>query len=156
MPWRWELYDVTETRTLQELKDKYGDATTKKQTKEAMLEQATQQYEVIWDQTCQTLHEAKACIDRLQASALRPTTLSEIDYINLQIEAEKSKAASGWQSRVQFYEMARHRAELEASVAQGKLSPDFVLPRPKIAVHPDSESFIWRIWRRLIQKWRGK
>jgi hypothetical protein len=121
-----------------------------------MLEQAAAQYEVTWDRTCNCVKEVKASIDRLHASALRPATMSEIYYIDLQIETEKNQAASGWQSRVEFYQTARRRAQLEGEVAQGTFSPDSVLSLPKITVHPDSQEFFSRIWTRLVRKFQVK
>jgi hypothetical protein len=47
MPWRWELYEIVETRTLKELQQKYGDASEQKQTRGKMLVNARQQYDAI-------------------------------------------------------------------------------------------------------------
>jgi hypothetical protein len=151
MQWRWEVYEVREPRTLRELKDKYGDATAKKQTKEKMLEQATIQYEATWSRTCHSVKEVKDSINRLHASALRPTTMSEIDYIDLQMETEKNQAASGWKSRVEFYQTARCLAQLERDVAEGTFNPGSVLSLPEITVHPDSQKFFSRILTRLVR-----
>jgi GTPase SAR1 family protein len=157
MPWRWELYEVVETRTLEGLKARYGDATQKKQTKEQMLDNAGKQYIELWEKTGRQMDQARECVNLLQSIAARPVVLSEIDYVELQIEGEKRRAQFGWQQRVQWLEEVLQRAKLMKSIYEGKgidqqLPPDGRLPFTMQDPTPEAQGF----FRRLIDKLRSK
>jgi hypothetical protein len=154
MSWRWELYEDVETRTLDALKAKYGDATAKKQTAEAMIARAEQEYIEMWKQTDEKLTHARGCVSLLQQIAARPTPLSDIDYIELQIEGEKQRAQLGWQDRVRFLEEVLARAKLMKTLVEGKES---VLPQARLDTLSQSQDpFLKRFWGGIVAKLRRR
>lgn len=132
MPFRWEAYEVEEERTLEELKQKYGDAKSKKQTRKKMLENAQNEYKRIWDSTSQLLNQCKNCVIRLQQIALRPIALSEIDYIKLQIEGEKQRCEPGWNIRVKWLEELLEQQKLIEKICQGNEKD--IMPHQKVQI----------------------
>jgi hypothetical protein len=153
MPWRWELFEVEEQRTLNELKEKYGDASNKKQSREKMLENAEQQYVDIWERTHEKVTMAKDCLNLLRDIAARATPLSEVDYIELQIEGEKSRALPGWQARVEFLNEILERSKLLKAVVEGKEAS--IMPPARVPSgdrSPESQSFIQRLCSKL-RRW---
>jgi hypothetical protein len=153
MPWRWELYEVEETRTLDELKQKYGDASTKKQTREEMLASAEQQYIDIWERTQQHVSQARECLNQLRRIAARATPLSEVDYIELQIEGEKFRADVGWQQRVEFLHEVLERSRLLKAIAEGTEAA--MLPSARMpSGNRSPESQVW--YKRLFARLRRK
>lgn len=120
MPFRWETYEEEEERTLEELKQKYGDAKSKKQTREKMLNNAKCEYRKSWELTYQLLIKCKNCVIRLQEIALRPIALSESDYIQLQIEGEKENAQPGWDNRVKWLEELLKQQKLLEAIYHGQ------------------------------------
>jgi hypothetical protein len=146
MPWRWELYEVEESRTLEELKAKYGDASAKKQSRKKMLDSAEKQYIDIWERTRQLVGKARDCVNLLRKIAARATPLSEIDYLELQIEGEKFRAQAGWQSRVEFLTEILERAKLMKNLVQGDDSA--ILPAPRVppsVQFDESRTFLQRL-----------
>jgi hypothetical protein len=133
-PWRWELHEVQEERTHEELKAKYGDASAKKQSTEQMLESAEKQYLEIWERTHLQVQWARECVNRLRQIAARPTPLSEIEFVEMQIEGEKQRAEFGWQTRVVFLEEVLQAAKMMKSLVEesgtGLLPPQQVRPGP--------------------------
>jgi hypothetical protein len=150
MPWRWELYEVEEERTLQELKTKYGDATAKKQTREKMLESARKQYDEIWERTRTQVACARDCVNLLRTIAARTAPLSEVDYIRLQIEGEKNRAEAGWQDRVRFLEQVLERATMMKAFVEGTEASILPPRRPAGGSSlPGSDGWFQRFSRRL-------
>ena len=119
MQFRWEVYEVEEERTLNELKQKYGDAKSKKQTTKKMLDNAKNEYKKLWESTTQLANKCKNCLDRLHEIALMPIALSEIDYIKLQIEGEKQRCQPGWENRVKWLEELIEQQKLIEAISQG-------------------------------------
>lgn len=74
------------------------------QSSKQMLENAKNEYEKIWELTSKQLTKCKNCVVRLLQIALKPITLSEIDYIKLKIQEEKQTHSQGWLQRVKWLE----------------------------------------------------
>lgn len=123
MPFRWDVYEVEEERTLNELKQKYGDAKSKKQTREKMLDNAQNEYKKIWGLTSQQVNKCKNCVSRLHEIALRPIALSEIDYIKLQIEGGKQRCQPGWENNVKWLEKLLEQQKLIEAIDEGNENP---------------------------------
>lgn len=153
MQWRWELYEVEESRTLQELKDKYGDASSKKQTREKMLASAEQQYIDIWDRTERQVESARNCLNLLRQIAARAAPLSEVDYIELQIEGEKSRAQLGWQQRVGFLNETLERSKLLKAIAEGNEASVMPSARTPSGTHSvESQTFFQSLLSKLRRR----
>ena len=97
---RFEVHYVKEKRTEEDLKRKYFDAMSGKSVHESMMENIVVQLKAIHLQVMETIEKARQCLRRLDEIALRPNPLSETDYLELLIEAEKREAKPGWMERV--------------------------------------------------------
>ena len=71
------------------------------------------------------IQQAHSCIQNLDRIALKPNPLSQVQYIELLIEAEKSDPRPGWQDRVQQYERAKKAAEIMTHI-KGKTMEAFL------------------------------
>ena len=54
--------------------------------------------------------EAKENMQHLDEIALKPTPLTEVEYIDLLIESEKQEAKPGFQQRIKYYENIKQQA----------------------------------------------
>ena len=54
--------------------------------------------------------EAKESMQHLDEIALKPTPLTEVEYIDLLIESEKQEANPGFQQRIKHYENIKQQA----------------------------------------------
>ena len=66
MPFRYEITEEEVETTLEELKKKYGDAQSKKQSVSAMLEEAKKKYDELVDETVRMMQECQQSINRLR------------------------------------------------------------------------------------------
>jgi hypothetical protein len=91
-------------------------------------------------------------VNLLREIAARATPLSEIDYIELQVEGEKFRAQPGWQARVDFLNEIRERAMIMKAIAEGKDATTWLPARVPSGAHSESQGFL----KRLYAKLRGK
>ena len=122
LPYFIEYQVVTETRTIEDLKQKYHKAVQGKATAEQMmrsLEEALQRAHV---EVLRMIKQAQRSVHRLDEIALKPNPLTEVEYIEVLIESEKRGATPGWKQRVNYYEVAKRHAELLSKVKDEKQS----------------------------------
>lgn len=120
MPYRFEIQEVEEVKTMNVLKEAYGDAVNKKLKTEKMLENAKNEYKQIWDQIAKWLAICKECIHHLQENANGPITLHRVDEIKHQIEEEKQQRKIGWKERVRDLHELLQQHELIEAICQGR------------------------------------
>ncbi|KAF1383194.1 hypothetical protein PFLUV_G00128790 [Perca fluviatilis] len=118
--YRWDYEDVREKRTVQELKEKYQNATRAKIHVEELLDELKADYDKVQAAVMKLMERSSQCLNRLKAIALKPDPLSTTDYIDMLIEGEKSEAKPGWKQRVESLINMRPKAELMAKVARGE------------------------------------
>ena len=75
-----------ETRNRDDLKNKYEVASSRKATTEEMIASSEQQLESAHAQPQQ-------CVEKLGKIALKPSPLTQVEYIQLLIESEKKKTS---------------------------------------------------------------
>jgi hypothetical protein len=109
---RFEIIEKTEELELNDLKIKYQDASSKKINSEQMLQKAEEQYNQYDKQIKDLLKTIQTCINHLRIIAARDNPLSEIEYLELQIDAEKNSKKPQWQQRVKKYQDMIHKAKL--------------------------------------------
>jgi GTPase SAR1 family protein len=110
-PFYWDFKEIEETRTLEEIRAKYADATTKKASAESILSKTRTMYKEIQAELQKHVENARRYVNRLAEIAARPNPLSSVDYIDLLIQAEEIEKKSGWQSRVRYLHEVREFAE---------------------------------------------
>lgn len=118
--YRWDYEEVQETRTLQDLKEKYQNATKAKMTVEELIDELKADYDNVQAEVVELMERSSKCLNRLKEIALKPDPLSTTDYIDMLIEGEKSEAKHGWKERVDSLMNMRHKAELLAKAVKGE------------------------------------
>ncbi|KAM3605341.1 uncharacterized protein V6R79_024181 [Siganus canaliculatus] len=118
--YRWEYEQVTETRTVKELKDKYLQASEAETLVQSLVEKLRAEYNQVHAETVNLVERSTQCLKRLQQISLLPDPLSTPGNIDMLIEEEKCEAKSGWKQRVQYLMTMRGKAELMDKVSRGE------------------------------------
>ena len=88
---RFELTYVMKTRNHDDLKNKYEVASSRKATAEEMIANSEQQMESAHAQLLTMTEVAQQCVEKLGKIALKPSPLTQVEYIQLLIESEKEQ-----------------------------------------------------------------
>lgn len=141
----WNLHENTGYRlepeeykvmcTSEELKAKYYKAQSGKSTQEAMLSRMELELEQMQSLVVETISQARQSLARLNAIAMKSNPLSEVQYIELLIESEKSQGKPGFTRRVKSLEACRKQAEILAKIGQGRIQKC-----------PARDKAWWNIW----------
>ena len=67
--------------------------------------------------------DVRGYINKLNAIALRPNPLSDLDYIDLLIESEKNERKYGLEQRLKLFNKMRKEAELMRQTANANFRP---------------------------------
>ena len=118
---RFEIYMVTESRTLDDLKKKYYSAWQKKSLAENMMATIDSELKGLQKEIIKKIHRAQKYMDRLEEIALKPNPDSEIKYIDILISSEKQQHNPGWQERIKSLQDFKQQATIVANMA--KLEP---------------------------------
>ena len=118
-----EMEIVSKTRTYENLKQRYHEAKSGMSTSEIIVKKMEEELRVLHHAVRGMVKEAQKVINRLKEIALKPDPLSEIDYIDILIEAEKNEGAPGWQQRMQCLQKVRQDAQL--LITLGKVDTEY-------------------------------
>ena len=118
MPYRYKWYEVTETRTIDELQRRYNIATSGKFKVEALMASLDNDLKKMHQYVIQLMHQIKESLQRLSEIALRPNPLSVVDYINTLIEGEKQQGKDRYRERIQVLHEVRREAVLMSSMTE--------------------------------------
>ncbi|XP_034006739.1 uncharacterized protein LOC117498711 [Trematomus bernacchii] len=132
--YRWEYKEVKEMQTLDDLKEKYLEASEAKVTVQEVIDQLNAEYKRLQAEVREIMKRSAECLNRLGEIALKPNPLSTPEYIDLLIEGEKSEAKLGWKQRVEYLMEMRGQAELMGKVGRGEnllQSPESLTERPE-------------------------
>ena len=120
-PYFFKITTFRETRTLEDLKKKYHDATSGKTQHETMMDNIKNELRDLHKRVHAMICQAQRSLKRLDEIALKPNPLNEVDYLDLLIQSEESQAQKGWQNRIKALRVLKEQAELLAKVrAEGK------------------------------------
>jgi len=141
LPYLIEYKTVIETRTIEDLKRKYLKAVQGKATAQKMMNSLEESLQKVHVQVLTMIKQAQKSIRRLDEIALKPNPLTEVDYIEVLIESEKTSANPGWKQRVKYYEEAKRQAEVLSKVKDEKDSQKLIqkLSRQGIDVDDDQK-----------------
>ena len=117
---------VTETRTAENLKQRYHIALQGKATAEKMMSSLEEFLQNVHEQIRTMIKKAQQSVRRLDEIALKPNPLTEVEYIEVLIESEKRNAKPGWQERTNYLEEAKRQAEMLSKVTDGKESQKLI------------------------------
>lgn len=107
---------VEEERTSEDLKKKYESAKKGKTKVEGMIARIGEELEKMHQQVMRSIGKAQRCLHRLDEIALKPNPLTNVEYIELLIAAEKQTANRGWKQRINYLEEAKEQAEVLSNV----------------------------------------
>lgn len=119
--YRLELHDVEVEVTSEQLKAKYNKAQSGKSTQQAMLDRMKAELQQMQSLVVDTIFQVKRSLARLNEIAMKSNPLSEVEYIELLIESEKSQGKPGFTRRIQSLEACKKEAELLAKIGQGNM-----------------------------------
>ena len=135
-PYYFKIYEETEERTQEDLKQKYAKAVAGKTQVEAMIHNMEARLAELDENVMKKIHQVRVSLKRLDEIALKPNPLTEVEYIDLLIESEKQEATAGWQERVQYYQAAREHA----SIARGVME----METPTVTAPVQTRTSLWK------------
>ena len=115
-PFHYETIQMEEKRTYYELKARYDDATSKFNQSEVVLSSLKRELTKMKEDVMTKVKEAHKALQRLEEIALNPDPLSESDYIQLCIEAEKRDPKPGWVKRIEYFDNILKQSEYISTV----------------------------------------
>ena len=144
-PYRFESYEVIETRTLDNLKERYQKAIDGKNKHEAMVSNLEEEVKIMFCNFIDNVQLVCEIIQRLDEIALRKSPLTDLDYLDILIETEKIDKREGYLERINYFEQAKRPAKfLKALKTQGHL------PDPKMESKEGRK--IWKkIWKSICE-----
>ena len=116
--YRFELYEETETRTSDELKEKYQEGIEGRKTAQAMVDNIKRNINVTREDVKRKMKTVQSCLEKLDKIALRTNPLTEEDYIKMLIQSEEDQKRPGYLDRIKFYQEALQGAQI-VSIAKG-------------------------------------
>ena len=120
IPYLIEYKKVTQMRTSDDLKRKYETALSGKNKVKGMIDRLEEYLKALHTKVLTMIVKAQQSLRRLDEISLKPNPLTQIEYLELLIESEKNEAKEGWKQRVQYFEEAKHQAEILAKVKDVK------------------------------------
>ena len=107
-PQRYEIYSEKVTRTYEDLNQVVLEA---KGAKKTLINMITTEKRQIENNVFSSIQQAHSCIQILEKIALKPNPLSQVQYIEMLIEAEQHDPQPGWEDCVCQYERAKKAAK---------------------------------------------
>ena len=116
----FEAYEETEIQTLDELRQKYDDASSKKVDVQRIISNIEKELQDLYKQVLFDIQQVRQCLQRLDEIALKPNPLTDTEYIGLLIEAEKNEKKIGFEQRIKHLNHVKEQAELMAKAKNEK------------------------------------
>ena len=126
LPYLIEYKVITETRTLECLKEKYHKAVKEKATAVEMMRSLNESLKKVHIQVLTMIKKAQKSARRLDEIALKSKPLTEVEFIELLIESERRRANPGWKQRAKYYEVVKRHAEMLSEVTDEEESQKLV------------------------------
>ncbi|XP_069162926.1 uncharacterized protein [Procambarus clarkii] len=119
MKFRYEHTWVKETRTVQELLDRYEKAQKGKLDKEGAIEAIENDINAHAQILFGMIREVQSHVERLEEIALKPNPISTKEYIDLMIESEKMQKRYNFQKRIEMLEKLKEEVAVIQAVRGG-------------------------------------
>ncbi|XP_064827507.1 uncharacterized protein LOC135544067 [Oncorhynchus masou masou] len=153
----WTYETKTEKKTIKELKDNFMKAQGKFMNNKQMLEKIEDEYIVIEDKLKYLIKLSSNCLKRLNEIALKPSSLSTVEYIEILIRTEEDQRKPGFEDRIVGLKKMKYESELLEKMARGEeLLPD---ERRKVKEKQDRLQKITKRLNQLqkaVRDWPGK
>ena len=113
-PFYYKYFDemIKVKRTHENLKERYFSAQSEKSRLENMISSSELILSQLQAKLYKLIERARESKKRLEAIALKPNPLSEIEYLDLLIATEEEEHKPGWDKRVKMYKQLRVDAEI--------------------------------------------
>ncbi|KAK6305731.1 hypothetical protein J4Q44_G00245110 [Coregonus suidteri] len=121
----WTYVTKTEKRTIKEMKENFIKAQGKFMNSKQMLDKIEDEYVLIEDKLMYLIKLSSNCLKRLNEIALKPSSLSTVEYIEILIRTEEDERKPGFEDRIVGLNKMKYESELLEKIARGeKLLPD--------------------------------
>ncbi|KAM9437312.1 uncharacterized protein ACWYII_015281 isoform 1-T2 [Salvelinus alpinus] len=153
----WTYETKKEKKTIKELKDNFMKAQGKFMNNKQMLEKIEDEYVVIEDKLKYLIKLSSNCLKRLNEIALKPSSLSTVEYIEILIRTEEDECKPGFEDRIVGLKKMKYESELLEKMARGEeLLPD---ERRKLKEKQDRLQKITKRVnqiQKVVRDWPGK
>ena len=126
-PYRLECKKTPVTKCYKDIKKEYYNAIEGKNEVECVITNMETEIQRHFQMLLQNIQRAHYCIQRLDEIAFKHHPLSDVEYIDLLIDAEIHGGRPDYKKRVQYYREVRKQAELISKtkeLPQQQLSPE--------------------------------
>ncbi|KAL3855670.1 hypothetical protein ACJMK2_014889 [Sinanodonta woodiana] len=120
---RYEVCPVKVKRTSDELKKQYDIALGKQKKHSEILQKMKAQFNKISNSVYEMIKSVQDCINYYNQKVIKQNPLSQVEYIELLIESEKSEARYGWQQNVEMLQSFKKQAELMKDISNQEFKP---------------------------------
>ncbi|KAL7861164.1 hypothetical protein AOLI_G00175130 [Acnodon oligacanthus] len=96
----WTYETKMEKQTIHELKENFMKAKGKFMSTKQTLDELESEFDVIEEKLRQLIKLSSSCLQRLNAIALKPTSLSTWEYIEILIKTEKEEKKPGFEDHI--------------------------------------------------------
>ncbi|KAI6658889.1 hypothetical protein LOD99_10916 [Oopsacas minuta] len=141
----------TVTKTSDDLKKRYQDATGKVKSANQIILEMVNEFEAVQVVILGITEVLRKSINKLNEIALKPNPLSAAEYISILIESEKSSAEPGWQDRVEHLNGVKVKIESLAAIEKQGFDP-FEEYKRKIQEERNNTEGVWCAVAGYLQK----
>ncbi|XP_064838527.1 uncharacterized protein LOC135551066 [Oncorhynchus masou masou] len=110
----------TEKKTIQELKDNFMKAWGKSMETKEMLDKLEDEFQMIQDALMNLIAQSSDCLKRLNDVALKPSSLSTMEYIDILIRTEEDERKPGFEDRIVGLKKIKEDSEILDKIAKGE------------------------------------
>ncbi|MPC26645.1 Neoverrucotoxin subunit beta [Portunus trituberculatus] len=122
-PYKYELEIRKVKKTVDELRQRYQEASKKKLSTENLIEEVNEEFNALKVKVLGMTHSVRMSLQRLQEIALRPNPMTTVQYLDVLMENEKSQALPGWQARLEQLRTVKKEAEYMEMIAKKGFDP---------------------------------
>jgi len=105
--YRFDFYQVEVQKTYDYIKQRYEEGIQGKVKVESVINSLNKDLEKVCEEIFHMIQKVQKCLARLEEIALKPNPMTQVQYIDQLIDAEKRQAKFGWEERVKYYQGAR-------------------------------------------------
>ncbi|XP_035637246.2 uncharacterized protein LOC118390628 [Oncorhynchus keta] len=110
----------TEKKTIQELKDNFMKAWDKSMETKEMLDKLEDEFHMIQDTLKNLIKQSSDCLKRLNDVALKPSSLSTAEYIEIIIHTEEQERKPGFEDRIAELKKMKKESEILDDIVKGE------------------------------------
>ena len=113
---KWDFKQELETKTMNDIQKAYQDAMGKKLNAEELLKSLELEVEQLTTKILKTMEAITCCSNQLKEKALRGNPITNLEYIQMIIDEEKTNVKPGYEERIKSLEDVLERAKLTQGI----------------------------------------